>query len=457
MKIYKTQTISQNICFHAGKVHVFSDFDRTFLPSSHKNFVRNHDERFVNAIRENFKSFKEFLEKTREGLKFTITTGRTFGEFLTMAETARERKFGMPLPDTLIVKNGSDEHIRVGTDEAFYNGGEFPFKYEVTNKEKEEKIKKISGWDGAKVKQILKDVFNSYNLRIAEADSEHGIDDYGSRSIFAKLSNHSPNDWSAGLRRDGKLKVFSLYPAEESKKQQIAEIQKKIEDALDKLGIKWSRESSYIHGGYIGVTLEPQISPNQKLTKQYDTIEAVKDAVKNNDLVITAGDSSNDAEMLNPGLYLEHFLNENEKTKFGSAFRNPQSLISELDKNPELAKKFLKLPFAGIIVKQQDGSNKLSYLDAFTKGKYQKLIVVEQGGLEQGIKDVINLYAEQNSEYAEKISPDIKKQINPPASGGDDSRPPKNSLWKYFLTLLGVTAGGYGIYIWDKKRKNTHI
>ena len=141
MRLEKVQNSYNKPIFKAGKVRVFSDFDKTFLPSSHKNFVKNYDIRFVNAIRENFKSFKEFLNNTREGLKFTITTGRTFGEYLTMAEVARERKFGMPLPDTLIVKNGSDEHIRTGTDEDFYSGGEFPFKYEVTNKEKEAKIK----------------------------------------------------------------------------------------------------------------------------------------------------------------------------------------------------------------------------------------------------------------------------------------------------------------------------
>ena len=134
MRIEKIQNYYDRPSFKAGKVRVFSDFDKTFLPSSHKNFVKNYDSEFVNALRKNFKSFKEFLNNTRDGLKFTITTGRTFGEFITMAEVARERKFGMPLPDTLIVKNGSDEHIRTGTDEDFYNGGEFPFKYEVTNK-----------------------------------------------------------------------------------------------------------------------------------------------------------------------------------------------------------------------------------------------------------------------------------------------------------------------------------
>ena len=111
MRIDKVQNTYTQPNFKAGKVRVFSDFDKTFLPSSHNNFARNYDIKFVNNIRENFKNFKEFLNNTKDGLKFTITTGRTFGEFMTMAEISRERKFGMPLPDTLIVKNGSDEHI----------------------------------------------------------------------------------------------------------------------------------------------------------------------------------------------------------------------------------------------------------------------------------------------------------------------------------------------------------
>ena len=220
----KIQNSYNRPSFKAGKVRVFSDFDKTFLRSSHKDFVKNYDSEFVNALRENFKSFKEFLNNTREGLKFTITTGRTFGEFLTMAEVARERKFGMPLPDTLIVKNGSDEHIRTGTDEDFYNGGEFPFKYEVTNKEKEAKIKEISGWDGPKFKKIVEDVLKSYNFRIVEADSENSVSDYGSRSMFSQgkipyevgklFYGTDKADWSIGMRKDGNLKMFFTIPAD---------------------------------------------------------------------------------------------------------------------------------------------------------------------------------------------------------------------------------------------------
>ena len=36
-----------------------------------------------------------------------------------------------------------------------------------------------------------------------------------------------------------------------------------------------------------------------------------KEAEKNNDLVIVAGDGSNDFEMLNPAYYLKNYLNKN--------------------------------------------------------------------------------------------------------------------------------------------------
>ena len=60
MRIEKIQNSYNKPNFKAGKVRVFSDFDKTFLRSSHKDFVKNYDREFVNAIRENFKSFKEF-------------------------------------------------------------------------------------------------------------------------------------------------------------------------------------------------------------------------------------------------------------------------------------------------------------------------------------------------------------------------------------------------------------
>ena len=298
-----------------------------------------------------------------------------------MAEVARERKFGMPLPDTLIVKNGSDEHIRTGSDEDFYNGGEFPFKYEVTNKEKEAKIKEISGWDGAKVKKIIYDTLKPYNFRIVEADSEHGADDYGSRSMFSQgkipyevgkvFYGTDKADWSVGIRRDGNLKTFLTFPADmfevEERNKAFSDIQIRIQEGFEKEGVQIATgalDTHLLHGrpclSYVPEI--PKKTDNHKLTKYYDTHDAFQEAKKNNDLVVVAGDSSNDLEMLNPAYYLDEALIEKMIKKYGNgcfrgALNAPAILVKILEKEPELAEAFMKMPFRGVIVRQNGGEN----------------------------------------------------------------------------------------------------
>ena len=430
MKINKIEQSYTNIGFKAGKVKVFSDFDKTFLPAKHKEFARYNDKKFIDKIENYFKNFKKFLNNTREGLNFTITTGRTFGEFLTMAEIARNRNFEMPLPDSLIVKNGSDEHLRVGTDEEFYKGGAFPFRYEITNKEKENKLKELTGWDGVKAKKIIKDVLNSFNLRIVEADSENSASDYGTRSLFSAgnlkdeskciFDNVKQSELTAGLRRDGNLKVTVVYPTglnHLTRTNLIMDIDSKIRSELRENNIGFERLPEH---DCKNRPVETYL-PTKKLTKHYDPAEALLKAKKNNDLVIVAGDSSNDIPMLNPGLYLEHFLTPEQKKKYLHTLYgvNDGDLVKELDSkdNAELAKIYKEMPFVGIIVKHSDGENELTALDAYTKGKYKKVIVVDEANLENGIKDAIKLYSEQNPNFKKELSKDLEKEVYSSSNG----------------------------------------
>ena len=430
MKINKIEQSYTNIGFKAGKVKVFSDFDKTFLPARHKEFARYNDKKFIDKIENYFKNFKKFLNNTREGLNFTITTGRTFGEFLTMAEIARNRKFEMPLPDSLIVKNGSDEHLRVGTDEEFYKGGAFPFRYEITNKEKENKFKELTGWDGVKAKKIIKEVLNSFNLRIVEADSENSASDYGTRSLFSagNLKDESKcifddvkqSELTAGLRRDGNLKVTVVYPTglnHLTRTNLIMNIASKIRSELEKNNIGFERILEHDCKNRQVITY----LPTKKLTKHYDPAEALLKAKKNNDLVIVAGDSSNDIPMLKPGLYLEHFLTPEQKEKYIKTLRavNSSDFLKKLDEegNEELAKIYKEMPFVGIIVKHSNGENNLSELNLHTKGKYKKIIVVDEANLENGIKDAIKLYSEQNPNFKKELSKDLEKEVYSSSNG----------------------------------------
>lgn len=490
-------SLNKKQAFKAGKVRVFSDFDKTFLPASHKNFARNYDEGFVNYLRGYFADFKDFLSRTREGLKFSITTGRSYGEFETMAEISRERKFGMPLPDTLIAKNGSDEYLKVGTDEDFYAGGYFPFDYNKTNKEKEENIKRLTGWDGPKIKERLKELFQSYNMRIVEADSEHSPHDYGMRSLFSAgnlpdergINFVPPNkaDWSVGFRKDGNCKIFITYPYDMMKVDERGtawkEINKKIRNIFEETGVDWlnvHRGGDYHYnncGGRLVDTYSPIVhrgveiaryNHNTGLTKHYDVNEAIKIAKQNNDLVIAAGDGSNDEVMLNPFLYLyDDLMKCPEYAMRGYGAGNVGCSVKLMEKYPHLKKAFDDLPFYGIVVKDVDGDSDLAGLiTALGSGENKKIIVVEHGHLQDGIKEAIRLYAEKNPKYKEKLSPDLAKEIfgitkkddvKSQSTSTQPSSEKKNDVWKYILGVFGIAAVGSTILYFVHKNKQKEV
>ena len=489
---YNKPTIKTN--FKAGKVHLFSDFDRTYLPSSHIDFQSNYDKNFYENITNYFNNFRKFLNNTKGGLNFTITTGRTFDEFSTMAYVARERKIDMPLPDTLICKNGSDEYLRTGTDADFYSGGEYPFKYGITNKQKEESIKKLTNWDGPKIKEKLTEIFKKYDLQLVEGGSEHSPSDYGALSLFSegKLKYESNinfqgtdlPEWKVGLRKDGNCKIFYTFPfrmySNKERKNAALDINKQIDDYLNNgLHVKFNRISHNVEkvksdcGFRPYEILEPAILDRESLknieikgekveeclTKVYDVEQAIAKAAKNNDLVLVSGDSSNDYLMLNPFSYLKKAMRNipGIKDKEGEILSNPKKGLELLNNNPKLAKEFMDMPFFGVIVKNHKKNKGLEPLiEAFTKGKYQKIIYVEEGHLQDGIKEAIKLYAENNKKYKAKLAKSLLKEVYgiiKPSGGG------------YTKTIIAATTVICGAYYMlnlsdsnkGKNRANKHL
>ena len=91
--------------------------------------------------------------------------------------------------------------------------------------------------------------------------------------------------------------------------------------------------------------------------------------------------------------------------------------MDELQNNPEKYSEIIKqledLPFIGIVVKNDEKDSPLSdIVNAFGKdSKYQKIIEVENGHLEDGVKEAIKLHASHNPEFMKKLNPDLKKEI----------------------------------------------
>jgi len=494
--IYRANTYTSNkyspqnsVSFGTGNVNLYVDFDNTYCPVSHEN-LHNISALSSPKFVKYCSNFRQFLNNTRDGLKLHVTTGRTFGEFEAISRLIREKGFELPLPDTFIAKNGSDEYIKIGTDSDFYEKGIFPFSYDKTNIEKEKKIKDLTGWDGKKIKAKLKEIFAQYNLRIVEADSENSVYDYGDKSLFSpgKLPDErnkifygdSKADWSVGLRNDGNCKIFVTYPFDMNdcpeRKNILDKIIKQINNYFKETNIK---THSYIKQekkeccGRPYMIFEPlvdeslQVSTvkheNKGLNKLYDAKEALKKAIKDNDLVIVAGDSSNDFDMLNIFQYIDVpkiDVNDEIITNYHSYKKHPQTLVKRLDPENKLhqeliIKKLENLPIIGIVVKNERKREKLlPIVQAFGEGsKYKKIIEVENGHLEDGIRQAIKMYAEKNPKYAKKLSPDLKKEI----FGIVDNPLIKNFRFQ-ILTFsglaLGLTAVG-GLLLKNLKNKKT--
>lgn len=437
MKIIGIPAVNPSkLSFTSGNISLYSDFDGTYFPSSHSK-LHNISGKDTEVLNKYFQNLCLFFENKKNNITFNITTGRTFGEFKAVAELIKSKGIKMPLPDALIVKNGSDEYVKIGTDENYYKSGVFPFDYNKTALRKEESIKNLTGWQGKAFRQKIIETLKQYDFKIIEHDSEHSVKDYGNGSLFSRINydnfkldsfNMKPrSEWAAGLRNDGNLKFYLSFPYDmlnvEERKAAYNDIKSKLITYLDAENIKYvisERRDESCNNRPV-IILEPGIN-GKALDKLYDTREAVKKAYLNNDFVIAAGDGINDLDMLNPLNYID--------TKGMSAdLKNADKLLE----NSEIVKQLENLPFTGIVIK--DKNNGLEQLFKLF-GKFGKIIEVERGKLQEGIEDAIKMFSRKNSD---KPALELNKS---------------NKYYKTaaFLFLL-LSAGGI-IFLYNRKQKS---
>ena len=201
VKVVRITGITDKINFTAGKAEVYSDFDGTYCPARHCSL---HDPSANKFMPEYCDRLDKFFKSTRRDLQFNITTGRTFGEYESISWLLKLRNFRLPLPETVITKDGGDRLIKNGSDNDFYNRGVFPFTYKGTAKEKEEHFKSLTNWNGEGIHNELKRLADKYKIRFVEADSQNSVVDYGERSLYS-LGKLNPDDWTNLPSKDGQI------------------------------------------------------------------------------------------------------------------------------------------------------------------------------------------------------------------------------------------------------------
>ena len=488
--------ITNNINFRAGKVHLFSDFDGTYLPVRHSalyNLEPNAD------LKEYVTKIDTLLKSGEDDLFFHITTGRTFGEYEEVSKLIRSRGLELPLPHSFIAKNGADEYIKSATDIEFYKGGKFPFEYYKPNLAKENLFVQTHKWDGFKIKTFIKALADKYNINLIEGDSENSVRDYGEKSLFSK-GKLNKKDWellprdgekfthyekqlldsTIGFRNDGNLKIHMIFPPEYGPCAEVNTLYDKFMDAIkaflekEKVDykLKWEPASKYNYYRN-SCSITPNID-GEVLTKLFDTKQALKKAIKENDMVIVAGDGSNDFKMLNPLEYIEkEFWQECEKKSSNKEFyrkgmrekledlclvlenksQTPyiKSLSQELTENGFL-KKLEELPFYSIVMKDSDSS-----LDILVKTfqKMKKVIVTKSGFLDEGVKSAIEFHANRKDSFKESLSQKLREYINPKeavSSGSSASSVNKKSPKYVVAGFLLIGLGGLYYHFSHKKQ-----
>lgn len=121
MKIIKNYSNNVNQCmynntsFKGGKVHLYSDFDHTFIPMNIEEFQYKCSEGKLD-LKEAFDKMFKFCQKAGKNFKFTITTGRTIDEFIETGYSAIRNNIKIPLPKNLITQDGTRKYTKLLPD-----------------------------------------------------------------------------------------------------------------------------------------------------------------------------------------------------------------------------------------------------------------------------------------------------------------------------------------------------
>lgn len=477
--------ITNSLSFTAGKVQVYSDFDGTYCPTKHSSIRDNTNDKF---IEEYCAKMNDFFQKTENDLHFHITTGRTYSEYEAISQLLKKRGYKLPLPESFIAKNGSDEYFKQTNNSDFYQNDKFPFNYKKTNLQKEENIRKATGWNGEAIKNFIKNLAEKYKLRFVEAGSENSVRDYGENSLFSK-GKLNPDDWqklpisngkikqhdkpvvdyALGARKDGNLKINLIFSPDygycRERNYIYDTFMNEIKDFLQKENIdynmSWDIPSKHNHyRNHCNIT--PNIE-GKALTKLYDTKEAFKKAVREKDMVVVAGDGSNDFDMLNPLEYIDKQewakFKENSKCKefYNADMRNKTRKLKEaLDGKNSLLKQELEtngfidslkqMPLYSIVIKKDNSELKL-LADVF--GRFNKVVEVEKGELDKGLKEVIKYHSGINGDFKTSMSDKFKKYILGSVKKKSNTKP------LLIASIVGI-LGMLGIYFYTKNRKSNN-
>ena len=408
----KNNTIpAVTISFKAGKTSVYTDFDRTYTPFSHVEMCANEtlpegsERRY--QFDDYFQRIKDFSDTAKGKVLLTVTTGRNASEYKYVERKLKNKHLNYFSPDAVITKDGGDRFIKQD-------------QHWCKDTQKNEAIRKATnGWDSAKIKVAIKDIIKREfkDPTFIESPVNRTKDDYEEISLENQLDKISPKagenyvSFTQDEDNDIEIAFSNNIPTDK--------IREKIKDYLLINSIKATvKHYPQDFNGFCPQIIDGQkvIIPGNKMfikpapngkqiSKLYDVKEALKKVIQENtnDLIIAAGDESNDEEMLNPLNYLDLYGIEIDRN----------TPVQILLKDPKILSIIADMPFTSIIVGDSRSLDHLREMDKILKENgINKIICIpdsldKDNGFLSAIKKAMYNYAEQNPEYSYEMGIDL--------------------------------------------------
>lgn len=118
MKVSASSNLNNNKYkpyFQSGGVHMYTDFDHTFIPMNIDEFQIRAEDGNLN-LDKYFKTFRKFVRKCRGNFQYTITTGRNLDEFTDTIQIAINHGVNIPVSKRLITEEGQRKYVKLLPD-----------------------------------------------------------------------------------------------------------------------------------------------------------------------------------------------------------------------------------------------------------------------------------------------------------------------------------------------------
>lgn len=410
MMIHRVTQCS-NVSFAAGKTKLVTDMGGTLQPFSEEKILNPYNTELDGAFNKFYSQFRALCKKAGDKFHLTITTSQSKQDFDSFLTKTLKKRLNFLLPEKLITKDGT--FLRVSPRE---------FHQSET---KVAQVTAASGWVKSQVFNDLKPIINSINPKISVLEHQ------GEKLPEDFLKNQKDNNYIVLQKDDLDFEVRLFLPKDAESRNLMKKLGEHFEDKAINIEVKKrcseklkllvfkdngtvELESSHV------ITLQPKFDEDNPLSKLYDTRKQVLQNIEenNHDLVIVAGDSINDAAMLNPFSYLKI----PRKAMDDSAYKEWLS-----DKN--VLKELREMPFVSIVVGNDPWLDPIREIGKMLDEKgIHKVITIDKPDEEllPAIKQAMRNYAQENPEYKNDLGKELSKEIL-----GKEALPPP-----YFIQLL---------------------